>query len=89
MDVFISLTITMKLLYDKDQIISNNKDEIKIIINQINNIQKNILNLKYNNINTLINDSSLNYENNSNNQNIADVYFQKEQRNILNIEYQY
>ena len=40
MDVFISLTITMKLLYDKDQIISNNKDEIKLIINQINNIKK-------------------------------------------------
>ena len=71
-------------IMEKDKIISNDKDEKKLLINQINILQRDIFNLKHNNINILKNDSSLNNENNSNNQNIADVYFQKEQRNIMN-----
>ena len=71
-------------IMEKDKIISNDKDEKKLLINQINILQRDIFNLKHNNINALKNDSSLNNENNSNNQNIADVYFQKEQRNIMN-----
>lgn len=71
-------------IMEKDKIISNDKDEKKLLINQINILQRDIFNLKHNNINALKNDSSLNNENNSNNQNIADDYFQKEQRNIMN-----
>ena len=71
-------------IMEKDKIISNDKDEKKLLINQINILQRDIFNLKHNNINILKNDSSLNNENNSNNQNIADVYFQKEQKNIMN-----
>ena len=71
-------------IMEKDKIISNDKDEKKLLINQINILQRDIFNLKHNNINVLKNDSSLNNENNNNNQNIADDYFQKEQRNIMN-----
>ena len=71
-------------IMEKDKIISNDKDEKKLLINQINILQRDIFNLKHNNINALKNDSSLNNENNNNNQNIADDYFQKEQRNIMN-----
>ena len=71
-------------IMEKDKIISNDKDEKKLLINQINILQRDIFNLKHNNINALKNDSSLNNGNNNNNQNIADDYFQKEQRNIMN-----
>ena len=71
-------------IMEKDKIISNDKDEKKLLINQINILQRDIFNLKHNNINALKNDSSLNNENNNNNQIIADDYFQKEQRNIMN-----
>ena len=71
-------------IMEKDKIISNDKDEKKLLINQINILQRDILNLKHNNINILKNDNSLNNENNSDYQNIANDYLQKEQRNIIN-----
>ena len=73
-------------IMEKDKIISNDKDEKKLLINQINILQRDIFNLKHNNINILKNDNSLNNDNNSDyqNMNINEDYLQKEKRNIIN-----
>ena len=73
-------------IMEKDKIISNDKDEKKLLINQINILQRDIFNLKHNNMNILKNDNSLNNDNNSDyqNMNINEDYLQKEKRNIIN-----
>ena len=70
-------------IIEKDKIISNDKDEKKLLINQINILQRDIFNLKQesNNKNDV---NSLNAEKNNTFNNSDDNYLQKEKINMNN-----
>ena len=72
-------------IIEKDKIISNDKDEKKLLINQINILQRDIFNLKKeNNINK--NEmNSLNIEKNNTFNNFDDNYLQNEKINMKNL----
>ena len=63
-------------IMEKDKIILNDKDEKKLLINQINILQRDIFNLKHNNMPIKRNDNSLNNDKNSDFQNVEDDYIQ-------------